>query len=145
MSRGLGTNMFTLRYKRSVSMEFKNGARHLKEHPKTSKFTKFDCYWFKRKGMAHYLVCIWGTGSLESILSSLISKVYHAFEFKPISVKFGTFIIFWCSSKWRAHLIQSILNIHSKRKYVRSQSPARLEHGQLLSFFVLSYRILQMK
>ena len=27
--------------------------------------------------------------------------------------------------------IQSILNIHTKKKYVRTQSPAHLEHGQL--------------
>ena len=32
----------------------KNGARHLKEHPKISKFTKFDGYWFKRKGMVRF-------------------------------------------------------------------------------------------
>ena len=31
-----------------------NGARHLKEHPITSYFTKFDGYWFKRKGMVHF-------------------------------------------------------------------------------------------
>ena len=31
-----------------------NGARNLKEHPKISKFTKYDGYWFKRKGMVHF-------------------------------------------------------------------------------------------
>ena len=31
-----------------------NGARHLKEHPKISKFTIFVGYWFKRKGMVHF-------------------------------------------------------------------------------------------
>ena len=31
-----------------------NGARHLKEHPKISKFTKFNGYWFKCKGMVHF-------------------------------------------------------------------------------------------
>ena len=92
-SRGLGTNIFSLRYKHSISIELKNGARHLKEHPKISKFTKFDGYWFKPKGMVH-LVWIGGTGVLQSILSSLILKVYHAFGFKPITIKFGKFTKF---------------------------------------------------
>ena len=48
MGRGTG-------YKYSISIELKNGARHLKEHPKVSKFTKFESYWFKRKGMVHFL------------------------------------------------------------------------------------------
>ena len=68
----------------------KNGARHLKEHPKISKFTKFDGYWFKPKGMVH-LVRIGGTGVLQSILSSLILNVCHAFAFKLITIKFGEF------------------------------------------------------
>ena len=46
------------------------------------------CYWFKPKGMVH-LVWIGATGALQSILSSLILKVYHAFVFKPITIKFG--------------------------------------------------------
>ena len=66
----------------------------MKEHPKISKFTKFDRYWFKPKGMIH-LGCIGGTGVLQSILSSLILKVYHAFAFKPITIKFGKFTNFW--------------------------------------------------
>ena len=41
-------------YEYSIAIELKNGARHLKEHPKISKFTKFDGYWFKRKGMVHF-------------------------------------------------------------------------------------------
>ena len=94
MSRGLGTNIFSLWYKRSILIELKNGARHLKEHPKISKFTKFDSYWFKPKGMVHS-VWIGGTGVLQSILSSLILKVYHAFAFKPITNKFGKFTNFW--------------------------------------------------
>ena len=73
-------SIFSLRYKHSISIELKNGARHLKEHPKISKFTKFDGYWFKPKGIVH-LVWIGGTGVLQSILSSLILKVYHAFAF----------------------------------------------------------------
>ena len=36
------------------SIELKNGARHLKEHPNISKFTKFESYWLKRKGMVHF-------------------------------------------------------------------------------------------
>ena len=67
---------------------------HLKDHPKISKFTKFDGYWFTPKGMVH-LVWIGGTGVLQSILSPLILKVYHAFVFKPITIKFGKFTNFW--------------------------------------------------
>ena len=93
MSRGLGTNIFSLPYKQSISIELKNGAHRLKEHPKISKFTKFDWYWFKPKGMVH-LVWIGGTSVLQSILSSLILKVYHAFVFKPITIKFGEFTNF---------------------------------------------------
>ena len=96
-----------------------------------SKFTKFDGYWFKSNGMVH-LVWIGGTGVLKSILSSLILKVYHAFAFKPITIKFGEFTNFWMLFQMTApFLIQSILNIRTEKKYVRTQSPARLEHGQL--------------
>ena len=38
-------------YEYLKSIEFRNDARHLKEHPKISKLTKFESYWFKRKGM----------------------------------------------------------------------------------------------
>ena len=38
-----------------------------------------------------HLVWIGGTGVLQSILSSL----YHAFAFKPITIKFGEFTNFW--------------------------------------------------
>ena len=31
----------------------KNGARHLKKHPKISKFTQFVAHGFKHKGMVH--------------------------------------------------------------------------------------------
>ena len=87
-------NIFSLREKHSISIELKNGARHLKEHPKISKFTKFNGYWFKPKGMVD-LLWIGGTGVLQSILSSLILKVYHTFVFKPITIKFGKFTNFW--------------------------------------------------
>ena len=43
-SRGLGTNI-------KISIELRNKARHLKEHPKISKFAQFEGYWFKTKGM----------------------------------------------------------------------------------------------
>ena len=92
MSRGLGTNIFSLRYKHSISIELKNGARFVKD-PNISKFTKFDIYWFKPKAMVH-LLWIGGTCVLQSILSSLILKVYHAFAFKPITIKFGEFTNF---------------------------------------------------
>ena len=78
----------------SLWIELKNGACHLKEHPKISIFTKFDSYWFEPKGMVQ-LVPIGGTGVLQSILSSLILKVYHAFVFKSITIKFGKFTNFW--------------------------------------------------
>ena len=45
--------IFSLRYKHSISIELKNRARNLKEHPNISEFTKFDGYWFKPKGMVH--------------------------------------------------------------------------------------------
>ena len=123
-------NKFSPQYKHSISIELKNGACHLKEHPKISRFTKFDGYWFKPKGMVH-LVWIGGTGILQSILSSLILKVYHAFAFKPITIKFGEFTNFWMLFQMRCPFsIQSILNVRTKKKYVCTQSPARLEHGQ---------------
>ena len=106
-SRGLGTNIFSLRYKHSISIELKNGARHLKEHPTISKFTKFDGYWFKPKGMVH-LVWIGGTGVLQSILSSLILRVYHAFAFKPITIKFGEFTNFWMLFQMTCPIFNSI-------------------------------------
>ena len=106
-SRGLGTNIFSLWYKHSISIELKNGARHLKEHPKISKFNKFDGYWFKPKGMVH-LVWIGGTGVLQSILSSLILKVYHAFAFKPITFKFGKFANFWMLFQMTCPIFNSI-------------------------------------
>ena len=42
-----------------------------------------------------HLVWIGGTGVLQSILSSLILKVYHALAFKPITIIFGKFTNFW--------------------------------------------------
>ena len=42
-----------------------------------------------------HLVWIGGTGILQSILSSLILKVYHTFAFKPITIIFGEFTNFW--------------------------------------------------
>ena len=92
-SRGLGTSILSLRYRHSISIELKNWACHLKEQPKIKKFTKFDGYWFKPKGMVQ-LGWIGGTGVLQSILSSNF-KVYHAFAFIPITVKFGKFTNFW--------------------------------------------------
>ena len=106
-SRGLGAITFSLRCKHSVSTELKNWARHLKEQPKISKFTKFDGYWFKPKGMVH-LIWIGGTGVLQSILSSLILKVYHAFAFKPITIKFGKLTNFWMVFQMRCLIFNPI-------------------------------------
>ena len=99
--------MFSLWYKHSISFELKNGARHLKEHPKIRKFTKFDGYWFKPKGMVR-LVWIGGTGVLQSILSSLILKVYHAFAFEPITIEFGEFTNFWMLFQMTCAIFNSI-------------------------------------
>ena len=41
-------------YEYLISIELKNGSRHLKEHPKISKSAKFESYWIKRKGMVHF-------------------------------------------------------------------------------------------
>ena len=41
-------------YEYSISIELKNGPLHLKEYPKISKFTEFESYLFKRKGMVHF-------------------------------------------------------------------------------------------
>ena len=40
-------------YEYLMSNESKNGANRLKQHPKMSKFTKFESFCFKPKGMAH--------------------------------------------------------------------------------------------
>ena len=103
----MGTNIFSPRYTQSISIELKNGAHHLKEHPKISKFTTFDGYWCKPKGMVH-LVWIGGTGVLQSILSSLILKVYHAFAFKSITIKFGKFTNFWMLFQMTCPIFNSI-------------------------------------
>ena len=36
------------RYEYLKSIELKNGAHHLKEHPNISKFTKFESCWLRR-------------------------------------------------------------------------------------------------
>ena len=38
-------------YEYSISIELKNGAQQLKEHPKISLFANFESYWFKLEGM----------------------------------------------------------------------------------------------
>ena len=98
-------------------MQLKNGAHHLNlEHPKINKFTKFDGYWFKPKGMLH-LVWIGGTGILESIPSSLILKVYHVFAFKLITIKFGKFNNFWMLLQMTCPIFNSIdIDIRTKKK-----------------------------
>ena len=37
----------------SISIELKMGTSS-ERAPKISKFTKFDCYWFKREGIVHF-------------------------------------------------------------------------------------------
>ena len=41
-------------YEYSISIELKNGACCLKEHPNVSKSAEFESYWFKPKGMVHF-------------------------------------------------------------------------------------------
>ena len=118
-SRGLGTNIFSLRHKRPVSTELKNWAFHLKEQPKISKFTKFDGYWFKPKGMAH-LIWIGGTGVLQSILSSLNLKVYHAFAFKQIIIKLCKFTNFWMYFQMMCLIFNSINTEYSHQAKICS-------------------------
>ena len=55
-----------------------------------------------------HLVWIGGTGVLQSILSSLILKVYHAFAFKPITIKFGEFTNFWMLFQMACSIFNSI-------------------------------------
>ena len=86
-----------------------------------------------------HLVWIGGT-DVQSILSSLIFKVYHAFAFKPITIKFGKFTNFWMLFQMTC----PILNIRTKKKYVRTQSPARLEHGQLQQQYLSAHALGQL-
>ena len=55
-----------------------------------------------------HLVWNGGTGVLQSILSSLILKVYHAFAFKPITIKFGKFTNFWMLFQMTCPIFNSI-------------------------------------
>ena len=46
-------------YEHSISIELKNGARYLKEHPKISKFAKFNGYWFRTViGLGRYSLVV---------------------------------------------------------------------------------------
>ena len=55
-----------------------------------------------------HLVWIGGTGVLQSILSSLILKVCHAFAFKLITIKFGEFTNFWMLFQMTCPIFNSI-------------------------------------
>ena len=41
-------------YEYLISTELRNRAHHLKEHPNIRKFTKFESYWLKGKGMVRF-------------------------------------------------------------------------------------------
>ena len=60
------------------------------------------------------------------------TKVYHAFGFKPITVKFGESTNFWMLFQMTCPIFQfnRYWMFVPRRKYVRTQSPARLEHGK---------------
>ena len=61
-------------YEYLKSIELKNWAGPLKEHPNISKITKFQSYWLKRNGMVHFSKSL----KLESLVwfgvSSLIDS-----------------------------------------------------------------------
>ena len=62
--------------------------------------------------------------SYEALLFQRFLKEYHTFAFKPITLKFKSYCLLNALSDDKFHFsIQSILNI-------RTQSPARLKHGQ---------------
>ncbi len=84
-----------------------------------SKFTNFDGYWFKPKGMV-YLVWIGGTGVLQSILSSLILNVNYTFAFKPITIKFGKFTNFWMLFQMTCPIFNSIDTEYSYQEKICS-------------------------
>ena len=109
----------------------------MKEHPKISKFTKFDGYWFKPKGMVH-LVWIGGTGVLQSILSSLILKVYHAFAFKPITIKFGEFTNFWMLFQMTCPIFNSIDTEYWHQEKICSY-PVPCSFRTWLIHYIISY------
>ena len=117
--QGTGTNIFSLQYKHSISIELKNGAHHLKKHPKISKFTKFEAYCFKPKGMVHLVWIVW-TGVLQSIPSSLILKAYRAFAFKPITIKSGKFANFWMLLQTTCPIFNSIDTEYSYQEKICS-------------------------
>ena len=105
-------NIFSPRYKHQYLLNLKNGTRHLKEHPKLSKFFKCDGDQFKPKGKVH-LVRIGGTGDLQPILSPLILKVYYAFAFKPITIKFDKFTNIWMLFQMTCPIFNSTDTEHS--------------------------------
>ena len=65
-----------------------------------------------------HLVWIGVTGVLQSILSSLILKVYHAFAFKPITIKFGEFTNFWILFQMTCPIFNSIDIEHSYQEKI---------------------------
>ena len=67
-----------------------------------------------------HLVWIGGTGVLQSILSSLILKVYHAFAFKPITIKFGKFTNFWMLFQMTCSIFNSIETEYSYQEKICS-------------------------
>ena len=67
-----------------------------------------------------HLVWIGGTGVLQSILSSFILKVYHAFAFKPITIKFGEFTNFWMLFQMTCPIFNSIDIECSHQEKIRS-------------------------
>ena len=69
-----------------------------------------------------HLVWIGGTGVLQSILSSLILKVYHAFAFNPITIKFGEFTNFWMLFQMTCPIFNLIDIEHSYQEKICSYS-----------------------
>ena len=63
-------------YKYLKSIELKNGARHLKEHPNISKFTKFDWRDIWTEGWFANFIKARGTGDPQAFDKHVVSKLW---------------------------------------------------------------------
>ena len=92
--------------------------------------------WIAKAWYTFVLVYIRGTGvpPIRTKLSyfSNLKKTYHAFAFKPVTVKFGKSSNFWMLFQMMCPIFNSIDIEYSyqEKKYVHTHSPAYLEHDQ---------------
>ena len=68
-------------YEYLKSMELKIEARHPKKHPNISKFTKFESYWLKHKGMVHFSKAL-KLGSLVWFGGAGVPPIHTDFSYK---------------------------------------------------------------